>query len=119
MTYPTAATPRHFSGELISKALGSGAGLRRMEVHLVGHAGERHIIYIAYGRGEAAAAYSQQQYDLLRVGTWYSGSATMMLRSTGQTEWGGHVPPLLVCKHRHRFATTAIFASAAMPAATV
>jgi len=103
MTYPTLAAPRHFSGELTAITLGCCLGLHRMEVQLVDDDGGKHTVYLAYGRGDAAARYAQVQYDRLRVGTWYHGSATLMRKTTGLTEWAGHVPPLETCQRRHRF----------------
>lgn len=111
MTHPTTATPRHFSGELTAITLGCGLGLHRIEAHLRDHDGAQHVVYLAYGRGDAAARYAQAQYDRLSVGTWYHGSATLCRRTNGLTEWGGHVTPLEVCPRRHRF-------SAATQAAT-
>lgn len=103
MTYATVASPRHFSGRLVTAAVDCRAGLHRMEVHLVDDDGFRQVVYLAYGRGDAAARYARAQFDRLSVGAWYRGSATLMRRSAGLTEWGGHVPPLEACQRRHRF----------------
>ena len=103
MTYPTLAAPRHFSGELRAITLDCCAGLHRIEAHLVDDDGGQQVVYLAYGRGDAAARYAQAQFDRLSVGTWYHGSATLCRRTTGLTEWAGHVTPLKACQRRHRF----------------
>ncbi len=105
MTMPTLAQPRHFSGELVAKLVDSCAGLHRVEVQLVDDDNGKHTVFMAYGRGDAAERYARQQYERLHVGHWYHGSATMMRRTPGLTEWAGHVPPLQPCQRRHRFST--------------
>ncbi len=95
MTCATAASPRHFSGRLVTAAVDCRAGLHRMEVHLVDDHGQRQVVYLAYGRGDAAARSARAQLDCLTVGARYRGSATLMRRTAGLTEWGGHVPPLV------------------------
>jgi hypothetical protein len=107
MSYPTLAAPRHFSGELTAKTLGCCLGLHRMELQVVDDDGGKHVVYLAYGRGDAAQAYAQRQYDRLSVGHWYHGSATLMRRTPKLTEWAGHVPPLEPCQRRHRFSQAA------------
>lgn len=103
MTMPTLAQPRHFSGELTAKTLGCCLGLHRLELQLVDDDNGKHTVYIAYGRGAAAAQYAQAQFDGLTIGAWYHGSATLARRTTGLTEWAGHVSPLQPCQRRHRF----------------
>jgi hypothetical protein len=99
------AQPRHFAGELVAKTVDCCAGLHRMEVQLVDDDNRAHTVYLAYGRGDAAARYAQAQFDMLQVGGWYHGSATLMHNTTGRTEWAGHVPPLQPCQRRHLFST--------------
>jgi hypothetical protein len=107
MTYPTLAAPRHFAGELIGKQVDSCAGLHRMELRLVDDdARHMHIVYLAYGRGDAAARYARAQFDALTLGTWYHSSATLARNTPGQTEWAGHVEPLEACERRHRFSAS-------------
>jgi hypothetical protein len=101
------AAPRHFNGELIAKQVDCCAGLHRMELRLVDDDQRSHVVYLAYGRGADAAQYAQAQFDLLAIGTWYHGSATLMRRGTAVTEWAGHVPPLQPCQRRHRFSQAA------------
>jgi hypothetical protein len=104
MTYPHTAAPRHFAGELIAKQVDSCAGLHRMELRLVDNdASHVHVVYLAYGRGDAAARYAQAQFDSLTLGCWYHSSATLARKTTGKTEWAGHVEPLQMCQRRHRF----------------
>ena len=110
------AQPRHFAGELIAKSVDCCAGLHRMEVRLVDDDNHTHVVYLAYGRGDAAATYARAQFDLLAVGHWYHGSATLC-RHTKVTEWAGHVPPLQPCQRRHRFSQTAQAAQPAQVAA--
>lgn len=101
------ATPRFFAGELISKDIDCCAGLHRMEVRMVDDTMHTHVAYLAYGRGDAAAAYARAQYDLLHIGHWYRGSASLCRRTDGQTEWAGHVPPLQPCQRRQRIGAAA------------
>lgn len=107
MTIPTMAQPRHFSGELTAKNLGCCLGMHRMELQLVDDDNGKHTVYLAYGRGDAAAQYAQAQFDALTIGAWYHGSATLARRTAALTEWAGHVPPLQPCQRRHRFSGTA------------
>ena len=107
MTFPQIAQPRHFSGELVTKLLDCCLGMHRIEVELVDNDGGKQTVFLAYGRGDAAKVYAQQQFDLLTVGCWYHGSATLMRRTPGLVEWAGHVPPLQPCQRRHRFSQAA------------
>jgi hypothetical protein len=107
------AAPRHFSGELVAKQVDCCAGLHRMEVRLVDDDKRTHVVYLAYGRGDAAGQYAEVQYSRLTVGQWYHGSATLMRRGAGLTEWAGHVPPLQQCQRRHRFSSQASTAEVA------
>lgn len=105
MTMPTMAQPRHFAGEITALTLGCCLGLHRMEVQLTDDDGGQHTVYVGYGRGADAERYARQQYERLSVGQWVHGSATLMRRTPGLTEWAGHVPPLQPCQRRHRFST--------------
>lgn len=107
MTMPTMAAPRHFSGELVVKQVDCCAGLHRMELQLVDDDGAKHVVYLAYGRGDTAAQYAQRQFDRLSVGHWYHSTATLQRKTTGLTEWAGHVTPLEPCQRRHRFGAAA------------
>lgn len=107
MTYPHTASPRHFGGELTAKTVDCCAGLHRMELQLVDDDGARHVVYLAYGRGDTAAQYAQRQFDRLTVGCWYHSTATVQRKTPGLTEWAGHVEPLKPCQRRHRFSEAA------------
>ena len=103
MPYPHTATPRHFSGQLVESNLGCTAGLHQLALRLVDDDGGSHIVYIAHGRGDDAAARAAGQYSALTIGAHYYGSGTLCRQGDVHTHWMGSVT-ISPCARRHRFA---------------
>ncbi len=103
---PPAAQPaplRHFSGELLEKSAGCTLGLHQLGLRLMDDEGTSHMVYIAHGRGDDAAARCLAQYEGLQIGTRYHGSATLHRIGDLHHWWMGAVT-LKACQRRPRFA---------------
>lgn len=99
----TSVQPRHhFSGELLESHAGCMHGLYQLSLTLLDDNRRRHVVYIAHGRGDAAAAACMAQWRELQIGRRYHGSAT--LRRLGDTMdfWMGNVQ-IEPCQRRRRF----------------
>jgi hypothetical protein len=106
MPYPHTAAPRHFSGQLLEKNAGCTHGLHQLALHLEDDDGASHIVYIAHGRGDDAAARCAAQYHGLTIGLHYYGSGTLSRTGDVHTHWMGTVT-IKPCERIHRFAVLA------------
>lgn len=97
---------QRFAGELAEMTMGNKLDLWALQLMLQDADGGRHIVYIAHGRGAQAGARCQAQFDTLRIGTHYYGSATLHRQGDVHHYWMGAVS-LQPCQRRPRFALVA------------
>lgn len=106
MPYAHTNAPQHFSGQLLEKNAGCTHGLHQLALRLEDDDGASHIVYIAHGRGDDAAARCAAQYNGLAIGRHYYGSGTLCRPGDVHTHWMGTVT-IELCERRHRFAVLA------------
>ena len=93
----------HFSGQLVECNCEQLHGLHHLGLLLVDDEGNRHQVFISYGRGEQAERDCQQMYNSLAIGSRYHGAASTKKDGALQTYWLGRVV-LALDQRRPRFA---------------
>lgn len=66
-------------------------GIHQSAIVLIDDKGQRHLVMMVHGRGDAGLAANRALRDSLQIGRRYHGLATKPLRGDAFHHWFGHV----------------------------